>query len=104
MLEAVQRCLRPEQLGPEGIKDRLGANVEPGPVLAQPLEGPLQLGLGVLGATDGVGQQQGVVGANSVPHHGHLPKSSGSSTNWLSSRSRWQLLQVAMIFICLALG
>jgi hypothetical protein len=94
LLEAVQRCLRPEQLGPEGIKDRLRPDVQPGPVPAQPSKGPLQLGSGALGTTDGVGQQQAVVGGQQGP-----------STSWLSSRSRWQLLQVAMILIwCCLLG
>lgn len=96
---SAQRCLRPLQLGPKGIKDGLGPNVEPGPVSAQPLKGPLQLGPGALGATDGVAQQQGVVGTSSVPHHGHLPVMPGPSTSWRSSRSRWQVLQVAMILI-----
>ena len=67
MLEAAQRCLCPEQLGPQGIKDRLGPNVEPGPFPAQPLEGPLQLGSGALGATDRLGQQQAVVGGQQRP-------------------------------------
>ena len=99
MLEAAQRCLRPKQLGPEGIKDRLGSNVEPGPVPAQSLKGPLQLGPGALGTTDSVGQQQGVVRGQQRPHHGHLPERPGPSTSWLSSRSRWQVLQVAMILM-----
>src|SRR5215213_4047408 len=88
---SARRLLR-RQRRPDGIKHRLGPNLEHGPAFAELCKGPDELGPSALGPPDGVGEEQGVVRSQQRP------------TPWASAGDLGAFDQLAQQQIALAVG